>query len=82
MSVPDPLGFAIVGCGMIARFHVRALAAIPGTKVAALVDRPERLMSPGTVLRVVLRLARPARGEVKRPAAISAAARTGRCRER
>lgn len=39
MSVPDPLGFAIVGCGMIARFHVRALADIPGTKVTALVDR-------------------------------------------
>src|SRR5262245_52742317 len=34
-----PLGFAIVGCGMIARFHVRALADVPGTKVAALVSR-------------------------------------------
>ena len=33
------LGFAIVGCGMIARFHVRALAEIPGTRVAALVSR-------------------------------------------
>lgn len=41
--VPDTLGFAIVGCGMIARFHVRALAEIPGTRVTALVDRlPER----------------------------------------
>lgn len=34
-----PLGFAIVGCGMIARFHVRALGDIPGTKVTALVSR-------------------------------------------
>lgn len=34
-----PLGFAIVGCGMIARFHARALAEIPGTRVAALVSR-------------------------------------------
>jgi predicted dehydrogenase len=32
------LGVAIVGCGMIARFHVRALAEVPGTKVVALVD--------------------------------------------
>ena len=30
-----PIGFAIVGCGMIARFHVRALAEVPGTRVAA-----------------------------------------------
>jgi len=36
------LGFAIVGCGMIARFHARALAAIPGTRVAALVSRSGR----------------------------------------
>ncbi len=34
-----PLGFAIVGCGMIARFHVRALGDVPGTRVAALVSR-------------------------------------------
>jgi predicted dehydrogenase len=34
-----PLGFAIVGCGMIARFHARALADVPGTRVAALVGR-------------------------------------------
>jgi UDP-N-acetyl-2-amino-2-deoxyglucuronate dehydrogenase len=34
-----PLGFALVGCGMIARFHVRALADVPGTKVTALVTR-------------------------------------------
>ena len=35
------LGFAIVGCGMIARFHARALADVPGTKVVALVSRKE-----------------------------------------
>src|SRR5437867_2950643 len=35
----QPLGIAIVGCGMIARFHVRALADVSGTRVAALVTR-------------------------------------------
>jgi UDP-N-acetyl-2-amino-2-deoxyglucuronate dehydrogenase len=34
-----PLGFALVGCGMIARFHARAVAEIPGARVAALVSR-------------------------------------------
>jgi predicted dehydrogenase len=34
-----PIGFAIIGCGMIARFHVRALAEVPGARVAALVSR-------------------------------------------
>jgi predicted dehydrogenase len=34
-----PLGFAIVGCGMIARFHVRALQEIPEARVAGLVSR-------------------------------------------
>jgi predicted dehydrogenase len=33
------LGCAIVGCGMIARFHARALAEVPGTRVVALVSR-------------------------------------------
>jgi predicted dehydrogenase len=33
------LGCAIVGCGMIARFHARALADVPGTRVVALVGR-------------------------------------------
>jgi predicted dehydrogenase len=33
------LGCAIVGCGMIARFHARALAEVPGTRVVALVGR-------------------------------------------
>ena len=36
------LGFAIVGCGMIARFHARALAEMPGTQVVALVSRSDR----------------------------------------
>jgi predicted dehydrogenase len=35
------LGIAIVGCGMIARFHARALAEVPGTAVTALVSRSE-----------------------------------------
>jgi predicted dehydrogenase len=35
------LGFAIVGCGMIARFHARALAEIPNAKLLALVSRRE-----------------------------------------
>jgi UDP-N-acetyl-2-amino-2-deoxyglucuronate dehydrogenase len=33
------IGFAIVGCGMIARFHIRALVEISGARVAALVTR-------------------------------------------
>ena len=33
------IGFAIVGCGMIARFHCRAIAEIPGARVTALVGR-------------------------------------------
>ncbi|MBA4067773.1 MAG: oxidoreductase [Isosphaera sp.] len=37
--MPEPFGFAIVGCGMIARFHARAIAEIPGARVAALVSR-------------------------------------------
>lgn len=37
--MPDPLGFALVGCGMIARFHARAIAEIPAARVAALVSR-------------------------------------------
>lgn len=37
--MPRTLGFAIVGCGMIARFHARALADVPNTKIVALVTR-------------------------------------------
>jgi predicted dehydrogenase len=33
------LGCAIVGCGMIARFHARALADVPGARLLALVSR-------------------------------------------
>jgi UDP-N-acetyl-2-amino-2-deoxyglucuronate dehydrogenase len=39
MSANRPLGCAIVGCGMIARFHSLALAEVPGTKLLALVSR-------------------------------------------
>lgn len=35
----NPLGFALVGCGMIARFHARAIRDIPGARVAALISR-------------------------------------------
>ena len=37
--MPDQLGFAIIGCGMIARFHARAIKEIPTARVAALVSR-------------------------------------------
>jgi len=36
-----PFGFAIVGCGAVARTHVRALAEVGGARVAALVGRSE-----------------------------------------
>lgn len=39
MTKDSPLGFAIVGCGMIARFHARAIAEVPGAKLTALVGR-------------------------------------------
>src|SRR3954462_11962854 len=35
------LGFAIVGCGMIARFHARALAEVPGAQLRAVVSRSQ-----------------------------------------
>jgi UDP-N-acetyl-2-amino-2-deoxyglucuronate dehydrogenase len=35
------IGFAIIGCGMIARFHARALAEVPDARLAALVSRRE-----------------------------------------
>jgi UDP-N-acetyl-2-amino-2-deoxyglucuronate dehydrogenase len=35
----QPFGFAIVGCGMIARFHVKAILEIPGAYIAGLVSR-------------------------------------------
>src|SRR5262245_60945709 len=36
-----PLGFGIVGCGLMARFDARALQDVPGTKVVALVSRTQ-----------------------------------------
>ncbi len=33
------LGFAIIGCGMISRFHGRALAEVPSARLVALVSR-------------------------------------------
>jgi len=33
------IGVAIVGCGMIARFHARALTEIPGARLLALISR-------------------------------------------
>src|SRR6476469_9692687 len=53
--MPAPLGFAIVGCGMIARFHVRALAEVPGTRVAAFVSR-----SPASAQKLVAETGIPA----------------------
>src|SRR6476661_4610412 len=50
-----PLGFALVGCGMIARFHVRALAEVPGTRVAALVSR-----SPASARKLIAETGLPA----------------------
>ena len=38
---PHKVGFAIVGCGMIARFHARALAEVPDARLVALVSRSE-----------------------------------------
>jgi len=35
------LGFAIVGCGMIARFQARALTEVPGTRLRAVVSRSQ-----------------------------------------
>ena len=40
-SSTSKIGFAIVGCGMIARFHARALAEVPDAQLVALVSRRE-----------------------------------------
>lgn len=37
--MPAPIGFAIIGCGMIARFHVAAIREISDARIAALVSR-------------------------------------------
>jgi predicted dehydrogenase len=34
-----PLGFAIIGCGMIARFHARAISELPSARLVALQSR-------------------------------------------
>ena len=31
-------GFGMIGCGMIAEFHTRAIAEIPGARVVAVYD--------------------------------------------
>ncbi len=33
-----PIGFGIIGCGMIADFHARAIADVRGAKLAACYD--------------------------------------------
>lgn len=38
-TTPSPIRFAIVGCGLIARFHARALAEIPNARLVSLVSR-------------------------------------------
>jgi predicted dehydrogenase len=38
-TITSPLGVALVGCGMIAHFHARALAEVPNTRLVALVSR-------------------------------------------
>lgn len=39
MASPAPLGFGIVGVGMIADFHAKAIAEIPGTKLVGAMSR-------------------------------------------
>ena len=34
-------GFGIIGCGMIAEFHARAIAEIPGARLVAAFSRSE-----------------------------------------
>jgi UDP-N-acetyl-2-amino-2-deoxyglucuronate dehydrogenase len=41
MNKPTALGAVIVGCGMIARFHARALSEVPGTRLVGLVSRSQ-----------------------------------------
>jgi predicted dehydrogenase len=40
-SSSQPLGAVIVGCGMIARFHARALAEVPDTQLVGLASRSQ-----------------------------------------
>ena len=41
MTSPTPLGFGIVGTGLIAGFHARALARLEGVRLAAVCNRRE-----------------------------------------
>ena len=40
-----PLGFGIIGCGMIARFHARAIQDIPGTRLVGCYSRNPKTAS-------------------------------------
>jgi predicted dehydrogenase len=37
-SSKQQFGFGVVGCGMIARFHAKALAEVPGARIVAVAD--------------------------------------------
>src|SRR4030095_10627187 len=39
MSISDPIGFCIIGPGMIADFHATAIKAVPGTRLVAAYSR-------------------------------------------
>lgn len=42
-SSSDPIGFAIIGSGMISQFHADAIGMVPGAKLVAVYDKvPER----------------------------------------
>ncbi len=53
--MPEPFGFAVVGCGMIARYHVKAISEIPGARVAALISR-----TPASAAKLIEETAMPA----------------------
>lgn len=37
----NPVGIAVIGCGTIGEFHLRAIREIPGARLAGISDRPE-----------------------------------------
>jgi len=39
----QPMGFAIVGCGVIAPWHARAIAELPAARLVTVVDEVEEL---------------------------------------
>ena len=62
------VGFAIVGCGMIARFHARALADVAGAQLVALVSRSsERAAAMASELRLDCDLATDLKAVLARP---------------